>query len=127
MKQVFFTSKGAKGKGPYATATVANGFVFISGQGPVDPETGNFVDNDIETQIRRALDNILIVLDELGLDYKRIVKMNVFLRDIEDFQLMNELFEEYFGESPVARSAIQAGKLPFDIGVEIDAIAVTES
>lgn len=127
MKTVFFTSRGAKGKGPYATATLANGFVFISGQGPIDPETGDIVRGDIDKQIRRALDNILIVLSELGLDFRSIVKMNVFLRNIEDFEVMNSIFTEYFGDSPAARSALQAGKLPFDIGVEIDATAIVES
>jgi 2-iminobutanoate/2-iminopropanoate deaminase len=108
---------------PYSIATEANGFVFISGQVPIDP-SGDPTPTDIQDQTDLVLRNIGSILSELGLGYADVVKATVFLSDIRDFALFNEVYARYFGSEPPARSAIQAGALPApQYRVEIEVIA----
>jgi 2-iminobutanoate/2-iminopropanoate deaminase len=108
---------------PYSIATEANGFVFISGQVPIDP-SGGPTPTDIQDQTDLVLRNIGSILSELGLGYADVVKATVFLSDIRDFALFNEVYARYFGSEPPARSAIQAGALPApQYRVEIEVIA----
>ena len=108
---------------PYSIATEANGFVFISGQVPIDP-SGGPTPTDIQAQTDLVLRNIGSILSQLGLEYADVVKATVFLSDIRDFALVNEVYARYFDSDPPARSAIQAGALPApQFRVEIEVIA----
>jgi 2-iminobutanoate/2-iminopropanoate deaminase len=111
-------------KGPYSPAIRANGFVFVSGQGPVDPKTGEVFRGDINQQTRMVLENIRAILDAAGCSMAKVVKSNVYLADIGDFAAMNEVYAGFFPSDPPARTTIQAAKLPLGIGVEIDVIAL---
>lgn len=111
-------------KGPYSPAVRANGFVFVSGQGPVDPNTGEAFRGDIEQQTRIVLENVRAILEAAGSSMQKVVKSNVYLADISDFAAMNEVYAAFFPSDPPARTTIQAAHLPLDIGVEIDVIAL---
>lgn len=112
-------------KGPYSQAVRAGPFLFISGQGPVDPEEGKILVHDVVGQTRQTLENVKAILEESGSSLNKVVKANVYLSDIDDFTAMNEIYSEYFKEDPPARTTIQASRLPFDIHVEIDVIALS--
>ena len=123
-KQVFNTTKGPAAKGPYSTCVAAGDLIFASGQIPIDPSTGKLVQGDIEAQARQVLDNLRIVLEEFGSSLEKVVKTTVFLRDMDDFGRVNAVYAEYFtGEFP-ARACVQVARLPLDVGVEIEAIAL---
>jgi 2-iminobutanoate/2-iminopropanoate deaminase len=122
-KQVFNSTKGPKARGPYSSATILGNLVFVSGQGPIDPETDKFVGETVEEQTRRVLENIKIILEELGSSLDKVLKCNVYLSDMNDFQKMNGVYGEFFSQNPPARTTIQAGRLPFDIKVEIECVA----
>ena len=109
--------------GPYSQAVVARGFLFASGQIPLDPLTGELVQGDIEAQTDRALQNLLGVLRAAGLGPESVVKTTIFLRDMADFPRVNAVYAGFFGDQPPARSTIQAAGLPKGVGVEIDLIA----
>jgi len=109
--------------GPYSVATEANGFVFISGQVGVHPETGIAAGDDVVAQARRVMENIKIVLEGVGLGFGDVVKTTIFLADMTDFPLVNDVYGSYFGDAPPARSTIQAGGLPGGYLVEIETIA----
>lgn len=113
--------------GPYSQAIVAGGFVFTAGQIPLDPATGQMVGEDITQQTERALDNLGAVLQAAGASLQTVVKTTVFLRDMDDFAAMNEVYGRYFGEHRPARSAVQAARLPRDARVEIEAVAALSS
>lgn len=122
-KQVFNSTKGPKARGPYSSATILGNLVFVSGQGPIDPETDKFVGETVEEQTRRVLENVKIILEEVGSSLDKVLKCNVYLSDMNDFQKMNGVYGEFFSQNPPARTTIQAGRLPFDIKVEIECIA----
>jgi len=110
--------------GPYSPSVAWGTLVFISGQGPLDPQTGKRIEGDIYAQTAKVLANIDALLTESGSARDRVLKVNVFLARIEDFAGMNAAYQEFFGKPPYpARTTIQAGALPGGIGVEIDAIA----
>lgn len=117
------TAAAPEAIGPYAQAVRANGFVFTSGQIPLDPLTGEMVKGDVKEQTRRVLENLKAVLSAAGTSIDRVVKASVFLADMGDFAAMNEIYAEYFQSTKPARSTIQAAKLPKDAKVEIDFIA----
>ena len=122
-KQVPDVPSGVNPIGPYSTATEANGFVFISGQVALDPDTNQPIEGDVAAQARRVMENLSRVLSDLGLDFDDIVKTTIFLDDITDFPLVNEVYAGYFGEAPPARSTVQAAALPGGFLVEVEAIA----
>ena len=112
--------------GPYSQAVVANGFVFASGQIPIDPATGDIVEGDIAVQTRRVLDNLKAVLEAAGSSLAQVVKTTVYLSSIDDYPAMNEVYAEYFGESCPARAAVAVAALPRNVDVEIEVVAVVE-
>ena len=124
MKQIIHTTNAPAAIGPYSQAIKAGGMVFISGQIPVDPATGEFAGADIETQTRQSLTNVKAILTEAGLGLENVVKTTVFLKDMNDFAAMNGVYSEFFTENCPARAAVQVAKLPKDALVEIEAIAV---
>jgi 2-iminobutanoate/2-iminopropanoate deaminase len=111
-------------KGPYSPAVRANGFIFVSGQGPIDPGTGEVLRGGIEQQAELVLNNIKTILEEAGSSLELVVKANVYLDQIEDFAAMNAVYATFFPTNPPARTTIEAANLPLGIGVEIDVIAL---
>ncbi len=124
MREVITPSKAPKAVGPYSTAVRQNGFVFLSGQIPLDPESGQLVNGSIEEQTARVLDNVSLVLEGAGLTMADVVKTTVFLKDMGEFPRMNEVYAKYFPKDPPARSTVEVARLPRDVQVEIEAIAV---
>jgi 2-iminobutanoate/2-iminopropanoate deaminase len=122
VKEVFKTNRAPAPIGPYSQAVKAGSLLFISGQGPIDPKTGKKVAGDIKEQTRQVLENIKGILEAAGLTLENVVKVNVYLKNMNDFPKMNEVYKEYFKENPPARTTVQATP-PADIDVEIDAIA----
>jgi 2-iminobutanoate/2-iminopropanoate deaminase len=113
--------------GPYSQGIVAHGFVYTAGQIPLDPATGTLVEGDIAAQTERVMRNVQAVLQAAGADLSTVVKTTVFLRDMGDFVAMNEVYGRWFGEHAPARSTVQAARLPRDVAVEIEAIAVVSN
>jgi len=113
-------------KGPYSPAIRAGGFVFVSGQGPIDPATGEVVKGDVQQQTRLVLENVHAILGAAGSSLDKVVKTNVYLSDIADFAAMNEVYATFFTAEPPARTTIQAAALPLGIDVEIDVIALAD-
>jgi len=124
MHQVISSEKAPKAIGPYSQAIAANGMVFLSGQIPLDPATGQVVTGDIKAQTRRVLDNLAAVLAAAGCGFEHVVKTTVFLQDLAEFAAMNEEYATAFKASPPARATVQVARLPRDVKVEIDCIAV---
>ena len=124
MKEIITPEKGPKAAGPYSPALKVNGFVFLSGQIPADPQTGEVVTGSIQGATARVLDNLKLVLEAAGLSLEDVVKTTVYLKDMNDFAQMNETYGGYFSSHPPARTTIEVARLPRDVRVEIDAIAV---
>jgi 2-iminobutanoate/2-iminopropanoate deaminase len=124
MKDRVQTDNAPGAIGPYSQAIKANGFVFASGQVPLDPATGKMVEGGIGEQTERALNNLKAVLEAAGSSLDRVVKTTVFLADLGDFVEMNEAYGKFFGEHPPARSTVEVSRLPRDARVEIDVIAL---
>ena len=112
--------------GPYSQAVCAGGFLFASGQIPIDPATGEMVNGDARAQTTRVLENVRAVLEAGGSSFERVVKSTVFLLDLADFAAMNEVYATYFPHAPPARSTIQVARLPRDARVEIEIVALLD-
>lgn len=124
MKTIVSTLGAPKAIGPYSQAVVVNGMAYLSGQIPLDPATNTMIEGGIEAQTERVLENLKAVLEACGSSLEGVVKTTVFLKDMADFPKMNDVYQRYFvGDAP-ARSTVQAAKLPRDVSVEIDCIAV---
>ncbi|MEK7307525.1 MAG: Rid family detoxifying hydrolase [Nitrospirota bacterium] len=121
-KKPFYTPKAPKPKGPYSQAVIHNGLLYVSGQVPVDPETGLIVRSTIEEETKTVLNNIKIIVEEAGASMESVLKVTCYLADMDDFARFNNVYREYFEKEPPARTALQAGKLPLDVQVEIDAV-----
>jgi 2-iminobutanoate/2-iminopropanoate deaminase len=119
------TDKAPKPIGPYSQAIRAGGFIFCSGQTPIDPATGQLVSGSIEQQTARVLENLKAVLEAAGSSLALAVKTTVYLKDMNDFAAMNAEYAKYFPSAPPARSTIEAARLPKDCRVEIDIIALS--
>jgi len=124
MEEIVNTDLAPQAIGPYSQAVKANGFLFISGQIPLDPVSGQIAYGGIEPQTHQVLNNIKAILASEGLTFANVVRTTVFLQDMDDFKFMNRVYGEYFAENPPARACVQVGRLPRDVSVEIDAIAV---
>jgi 2-iminobutanoate/2-iminopropanoate deaminase len=124
MKKPIRTDKAPQAIGPYSQGIQANGFVFVSGQIPLDPATGELLLGTIEDQTRQVLKNVGGVLAAAGLGYDDVVKATVFLQDMNDFAKMNAVYGEFFKEPFPARAAVQVARLPRDVKVEIEVIAL---
>ncbi len=127
MKEIITSPNAPKAAGPYSTAVRQNGFVFLSGQIPLDPKTMQLVTGGIEEQTARVIENLQAVLESAGLTLRDVVKTTVFLKDMNNFSRMNETYAKYFGDHPPARSTVEVARLPRDVQVEIEAIAIDSS
>lgn len=123
MKDIVLTDRGPKPIGPYSQAVKSNGFVFVSGQVALDPKSGEFVGLDVRQQTARVLENLKAILEASGVSLHHVVKTTVFLKEMNDFAAMNDVYARYFTAAPPVRSTVQAVRLPKDALVEIDAIA----
>lgn len=123
MRDVVLTDKGPKPIGPYSQAIRSNGFLYVSGQVALDPTTGEFVGRDIRQQTQRTLENVKGILEAAGSNMHHVVKTTVFLKDINDFAAMNEVYAKFFSLAPPARSTVEVARLPKDALVEIEVIA----
>lgn len=123
MKNVLSTSKAPQAIGAYSQAIEIDGFIFLSGQLGLNPKTGELVDDDIESQTKQAMKNILLILDEAGLNFSNIIKTTIFLTNINDFTKVNSIYAEHFVDEFPARSAVQVAALPKGGLVEIEVIA----
>jgi 2-iminobutanoate/2-iminopropanoate deaminase len=124
VRQIVQTKQAPDAIGPYSQAVIANGFVFTSGQIPIDPATGQFVSGGIAEQTQQVLKNLKAVLEAAGTGLQQVVKTTVYLADMQDFTAMNEVYATFFGAEPPARSTVQAAGLPKDARVEIDVVAL---
>ena len=124
MKEVIATEKGPKAIGPYSQAIKAGGFVFISGQVALNPATGQLVEGDVGRQTARVLENLKAIAEAAGSSLDRAVRATVFLKDMNDFTAMNEVYARYFPKNPPARSTVEVARLPRDVRVEIDLMAL---
>jgi len=124
MKDRVQTDSAPKAIGPYSQAIKANGFIFASGQIPLDPVTMQIVEGGIREQTERVLTSIGAVLEASDSSLDRVVKTTVFLADLNDFGEMNEVYGKFFGETPPARSTVEVRRLPRDVRIEIDVIAL---
>jgi len=127
MKQEVRTEKAPQAIGPYSQGIVANGFVFASGQIAFDPATGQLNMGSIEDQTRQVLKNLGAVLEAAGSSFDHVVKATVFLQDMNDFSRMNQVYAEFFKSPFPARAAVQVARLPRDVKVEIEAIALARA
>lgn len=126
MKTAISSPRAPKAIGPYSAALRAGQLLFVSGQVPFDPATGEMIEGDIGLQTRRILLNIGALLEAGGLSYPDVVRTTVFLADMGDFAAMNDVYRTFFSEPYPARSTVQAARLPRDARIEIDAIASYE-
>ncbi len=122
-KMVIETNKAPAAIGPYSQAIKIGSFVFVSGQIPLLPASGEIVHGDIRLQTRQVLENIKHVLEAAGSSLDKVVKTTIFMKDLNDYTAINDAYKEFFSHKPPARAAIQAARLPRDAGVEIEAIA----
>jgi 2-iminobutanoate/2-iminopropanoate deaminase len=124
MKKIIKTTDAPQAIGPYSQAVEANGFVFVSGQIPLDPKTGSLVAGDIREQAKRVMENGKAVLAAAGCGMDSVVKTTIYLKNIGDFAAVNEVYGSYFTSDPPARATVEVSRLPKDVAVEIDFIAV---
>lgn len=124
MKKIITTENAPGAIGPYSQAVKTESMVFCSGQIPIDPNTGEFVSDDVAEQTHQVLKNLGAVLEAAGTDLNNVVKTTVFLADMNDFTVMNEVYAEYFSANEPARATVQAARLPKDARVEIECIAL---
>jgi 2-iminobutanoate/2-iminopropanoate deaminase len=123
MKDIVLTDRGPKPIGPYSQAIKSNGFVFVSGQIALDTKTGEFAAPEIKLQTEKVLENLKGILEASGASLSHVVKATVYLKDMNDFAAMNEVYARFFTVAPPARSTVQVSRLPKDALVEIDVIA----
>jgi 2-iminobutanoate/2-iminopropanoate deaminase len=124
MKKVILTTKAPAPIGPYSQAIESNGFIYCSGQIPIDPNTGEVFLGDIKLQAELVMKNIKALLDQAQLKFENIVKTTIFLKDMSDFAAVNEVYGAYFKDQPPARSTIAVSGLPKGVSVEIEVLAV---
>lgn len=123
MKGAVLTDRAPKPIGPYSQAIKSNGFLFMSGQVAIDPRNNQFVPGDIRQQTEQALENVKGILEAGGINLNHVVKTTVFLKDMNDFAAMNEVYAKFFTAAPPARSTVEVARLPKDALVEIDVVA----
>lgn len=122
-KKALETDKAGIPGGPYSQAIIYNGIIYLSGQGPIDPQTNQVVHGTIEQETELSMENIRIILEEAGSSLSKVLQITAYLLNMREYGRFNEVYRRYFPEEPPARTCIQAARLPFDIRVEISAIA----
>lgn len=123
-KRIINTEKAPAALGPYSQAIEVNGMLFVSGQIPFIPETMTCISDDVQEQTKQALENVKAVLEEAGYSLNDVVKAGVFIKDMNDFGKINEIYEDYLGEVKPARACVEVARLPKDVKIEIEVIAV---
>jgi 2-iminobutanoate/2-iminopropanoate deaminase len=123
MREIISTKDAPQAIGPYSQAVKANGFVFVSGQVAIDPATQQVIAGDVATQTDRVLRNLSEILEAAGSGLGKVVRATVFLKNMNDFAAMNQVYGKYFSSAPPARSTVEVARLPKDVLVEIDVIA----
>jgi 2-iminobutanoate/2-iminopropanoate deaminase len=126
-KKVFYTDKAPRPKGPYSQAIIHGGLLYVSGQVPVDPETGLMVRGTIEEEADAVFRNLQIIIEEAGALLEDTLKITCYLADLNDFERFNNVYRTYFTQNPPARTTLQAGALPLNVQVEIDAVVALPS
>jgi 2-iminobutanoate/2-iminopropanoate deaminase len=124
MREVIATNDGPRAIGPYSQAIRANGFVFVSGQVAIDPSTQQVISGDVASQTDRVIKNLSAILQAAGSSLEKVVRSTVFLKNMGDFTAMNEVYGKYFTSAPPARATVEVSRLPKDVAVEIDVIAL---
>lgn len=124
MKRTIYTPKAPAAIGPYSQAIEVNGTLYVSGQVPFVPETMTIVSDDVKEQTRQSLENVKAILEEAGYSLNDVVKAGVFIKDMNDFAAINEVYAEYLGEVKPARACVEVARLPRDVKVEIEVVAV---
>jgi len=122
--QIIHTDNAPKAIGPYSQAVKAGNMLFVSGQVPFVPETMEIVEGDVKAQTAQSLKNVKAILAQAGLDFSNVVKSTVFIKDMNEFAAINEVYAEYFGENKPARACVEVARLPKDVKVEIEVIAI---
>ena len=125
-KKFIKTQSAPQPVGPYSQGIRAGSFLFVSGQGPIDPKTGKMVEADIEKQTHQTLQNVKAIVEDSGLTLSDVVKVSIFLKNASDFQKMNEIYKTFFQENPPTRTTVQAEFVSPGMLIEIDAIACRE-
>ncbi len=125
-KKVINTEKAPAALGPYSQAIKAGNMIFVSGQIPFVPETMELISEDVQEQTRQSLENVKAILEEAGASLNDVVKAGVFIKDMNDFGKINEIYAEYFTENKPARACVEVARLPKDVKVEIEVIAVVD-
>ena len=120
--QVIHTDNAPKAIGPYSQAVKAGNMLFVSGQVPFVPETMEIVEGDVKAQTAQSLKNVQAILAEAGLDFSHVVKSTVFIKDMNEFAQINEVYAEFFGENKPARACVEVARLPKDVLLEVEAI-----
>ena len=123
-KRVINTEKAPAALGPYSQAIEVNGMLFVSGQIPFVPETMTCISDDVQDQTKQSLENVKAVLEEAGYSLKDVVKAGLFIKDMNDFSKINEVYNEYLGDVKPARACVEVARLPKDVKIEIEVIAV---
>ena len=127
MKQIIQTNNAPQAIGPYSQAVMANGTLYVSGQIPVVPATGAILSDTVEEQTRQVLENVKAVVEAAGLTLNDVVKTSVFIKNMDDFAVINGIYSEYFKENCPARACVEVARLPKDVLIEMEAIAVLQS
>lgn len=122
--EIIHTDKAPKAIGPYSQAVKAGNMLFVSGQVPFVPETMEIIEGDVKSQTAQSLKNVQAILEQAGLDFSHVVKSTVFIKDMNEFAQINEVYAEFFGENKPARACVEVARLPKDVKVEIEVIAV---
>ncbi|MBX9695780.1 MAG: RidA family protein [Cyanobacteria bacterium] len=124
MLETVMTEKAPKAIGPYSQAVLANGFLFVSGQIPINPANGEILAGDIQEQTKLVMTNLSSILEKAGTGLDKVVKTTIYLKDMDDFQVVNNTYGEFFPGHKPARACVEVARLPKDVRIEIDAIAV---
>ena len=122
-KKIVNTDKAPKAAGPYSQAVKVGNLLFISGQIPVEAQSGNLVRKGVELQTQQVIENIGAILHSVGLSYENVVKTTLYIRNMQDFDAINRIYAEYFQEGPPARACVEVTRLPRDVDIEIEAVA----
>lgn len=126
MKTIISTPKAPAAIGPYSQAVLVNGMLFTSGVIPIDPETNTLVEGDVTVQARQAIGNLKNLIEASGLSMDKVVKTTVFIKDMNDFGKINDIYKDFFTSDFPARSCVEVARLPKDVLIEIEAIAIVE-